>query len=86
MAIREVTMCRKEDDGEIIALCNPDAVWSPRLRGDAINDIENDIHTYYVLSNRKRVDIKIVQTTNGKSLRADSMKTVINNLVDHTGY
>ena len=86
MAIREVTMCRKDDDGEIVALCNPDALWSPRLKGDAINDIAKDIHTYYMLRNRKRVDIKIVQTTNGKSLKADSMDTLINNLVDHTGY
>ena len=86
MAIREVTMCRKDEDGEIVELCNPDAFWSPRLKGDAINDIENDIHTYYVLRNRKRADIKIVQTNNGKSLRADSMNTVINNLVNHTGY
>jgi hypothetical protein len=82
MAIREVIMCRKDEDGEIVALCNPDAIWSPRLKGDAINDIENDTHTYYVLRNRKRVDIKIVHTINGKRLRTEPVKTVINNFVN----
>ena len=82
MAIREVIMCRKDEDGEIVALCNPDAIWSPRLKGDAINDIENDIHTYYVLRNKKRVDIRIVHTINGKRLRTEPVKTVINNFVN----
>lgn len=86
MAIREVTMCRKDDDGDIVALCNPDALWSPRLKGDAINDIENNIHTYYVLRKGKRVDIKVFKNINGRSLGTDTMKTVTNNLVNLQDY
>jgi hypothetical protein len=82
MAIREVKICRKDDSGEIVALCNPEAFWSPRLKGDAIHDIQNNIHTYYVLCNGRRVDIEIIKNNDGISLQINSAKTINNNLVD----
>ncbi len=39
MAKRQVTQTQKDTDGDITALCNPEASWSPRKKADAINDI-----------------------------------------------
>lgn len=80
MAIREVKMSRKNDEGEIVVLFNPAADWSPRLRNDAVNDIENDIHTYYVLSNGKRTDLKVVSDNNGKHLFINSTNELFNRI------
>ena len=41
---RQVTATRKDTDGDITALCNRFAVWSPRSKANAISDIENGIH------------------------------------------
>jgi hypothetical protein len=39
MADRPVIQSRKDYDGDILALCNPHEYWSPRVKRDAINDI-----------------------------------------------
>ncbi len=83
MAIREVKMCRKNDEGEIVVLFNPAAVWSPRLKNDAVNDIENDIHTYYVLNNGKRTDLKVISDSDGKHLSVN-LNNKLNNLIEST--
>ena len=40
MADRRVIRNRKDADGDITPLCNPEAWWSPRHKWDAIGDIE----------------------------------------------
>lgn len=82
MADRRVTQSRKDRDGDITALCNPGQYWSPRAKGDAIRDIEGGSHSYYVLSNGRRVDIHVVNGPNGKYLRTDPDQTSGNNLDD----
>lgn len=83
MADREVTQSRKDADGDILALCNPSASWSPRPKADAINDIEQRLHTYFVnLPGAGRVDIHVVQGSTGKYLRTDPDRTSDNNLDD----
>ena len=56
--------------------------WSPQSKADAISDIENRIHTYYVLRDAKRTDIHVVDGPNGKYLRTDPDSTSTNNLDD----
>ena len=48
MADRKVTASGKDKDGDIIKLCKSGEAWSPRMKADAIRDIENGTHTYYV--------------------------------------
>lgn len=79
MADRRVIRTRKASDRDILALCN-DATWSPRSKEDAIRDIENNVHRYYVLEGRDEVDIRVVQGSHGKYLRTDPDKTAGNNL------
>ena len=44
-----MTKTRKDRDGDILALCNPNEGWLTRKKEDAINDIENGNHQYYVV-------------------------------------
>lgn len=50
MAYRAVTHLTHSEDGEIILLCNHREIWSPRMKEDAIDDIESGRHTYYYLN------------------------------------
>lgn len=82
MADRRVTQSRKDADGDITALCNPVEFWSPRQKPDAIDDIESERHTYYVLVDGKRTNILVVNDPNGKYLRTSPDTTSHNNLDD----
>jgi hypothetical protein len=46
MANRIVTHTGKDRDGDITALCNLGESWSPRLKADAVADIDNRVHRY----------------------------------------
>jgi hypothetical protein len=81
MADRQVFATRKNDQGDITALCNRNDSWSPRSKEDAVLDIESEIHSYYVIISSSRVNIHVVNDPRkGKYLRTDPDKTTINNL------
>lgn len=82
MASRAVTHTRKDSKGDILALCNPKEFWSPRLKSDAIRDIESGSHTYYVVWPDGRTAIRVVDAPDGKYLRTDRDNTPRNNLED----
>ncbi|MEO9630723.1 MULTISPECIES: DUF3892 domain-containing protein [Alphaproteobacteria] len=81
MADRQVTASGKNTDGDITKLCKSGATWSPRLKADAINDIEKGLHTYYVQqAGTSRVDITVVNGNTGKYLRSTADSSSENNL------
>jgi Protein of unknown function (DUF3892) len=83
MSERRVTRSKKDRDGDILALCNAGDFWSPRSKTDAIRDIENGLHTYYVPWNDgTKTQIRVVSGQNGKYLRTDKDNTTNNNLDD----
>lgn len=83
MADRPVFRSRKDDDGDITALCNASESWSPRLKRDAISDIENGFHRYYVpWPDGQSTWIDVVDGPSGKHLRTDKDSTTRNNLDD----
>ncbi|MDC0740954.1 DUF3892 domain-containing protein [Polyangium mundeleinium] len=83
MADRQVTKTGKDRSGDITSLCNPGTAWSPRLKADAIRDIESGLHTYYVVwPGNVRTEVGVVMGPNGKYLRTDRDATVKNNLAD----
>ena len=82
MAKRGVTQSRKNQDGDITALCNPGAAWSPRPKAGAIADIESGSHQYFVGVGGQEVDIRVVDGPTGKYLRTDPDTTNTNNLDD----
>ncbi|MCK5779217.1 MAG: DUF3892 domain-containing protein [Rhodospirillales bacterium] len=82
MADRKVTKSRKDNDGDITALCNDGQWWSPRTKADAINDIESNTHSYYVQQPAtSRSDIQVVNDrVKGKYLRTGPDGEPDNNL------
>ena len=83
MADRAVRKTRKDKDGDILALRDGGASWSPRLKQDAIADIESGIHTYHVPWTSGRTEIRVVNDpVKGKYLRTDRDDTTRNNLDD----
>lgn len=81
MERRQVTHTTKDQDGDIIALCNPGMFWSPVSKSQAIRDIESNTHSYYVKSGIKEVYIHVVKKGDGsKYLRTDPDSTDKNNL------
>lgn len=82
MTDRAVQRTRKDEDGDILALCDDGASWSPRMKSDAIADIENGLHTYHVPWPGGRTEIRVVNGPMGKYLRTDRDDTDTNNLDD----
>ncbi len=83
MADRSVTKTSKDADGDILALCNGTAHWSPRHKSGAISDIELGLHRYYVdWSTGQRTWVRVVNGPTGKYLRTDRDSTSRNNLGD----
>ena len=79
MADRAVRRTGKDQDGDITALCDSGADWSLRSKNDAIQDIENGAHTYYVPWKSGRTEIRVVNGSTGKYLRTDRDDTSKNN-------
>lgn len=82
MADRAVRKTGKDQDGDITALCDSGAHWSPRSKRDAINDIETGLHSYHVPWTDGRTEIRVVNGPTGKYLRTDRDDTTRNNLDD----
>ena len=81
MADRQVTASEKDKDGDITKLCKSGEAWSSRLKADAIRDIDNGLHTYYVQqAGTSRTNITVVNGTTGKYLRSTADASSKNNL------
>lgn len=80
---RIVNKSGKDKDGDITKLCNAGETWSPRLKADAIRDIEDKTHEYYVRwSDNQETIVKVVNGTSGKYLRTQRDGSTKNNLDD----
>ena len=64
MEDRFVTHVVKDEDGDILALCNPTEAWSPRNKTDVIADIESRKFNYLA-----GVEIHVVHDPDGMYLR-----------------
>ena len=83
MATRYVTKTGKDKDGDITKLCNAGEGWSPRMKADAISDIENGTHSYFVSwTDNQTTKITVVNGTTGKYLRTQRDGSTKNNLDD----
>jgi Protein of unknown function (DUF3892) len=85
MADRAVRKTRKNSEGDITALCDDGAGWSPVSKADAISHIENGVHTYHVPWQSGRTEIRVVKDSSvsgGKYLRTDRDNSTKNNLDD----
>ena len=66
MAKRYVNKSGKDKDGDITKLCNAGEAWSPRKKADAISDIENKVHEYFVKwTDGQETPIRVVNGATG---------------------
>jgi len=72
MAERIVLRTRKGYAGDILALCNPEESWSPRFKNDAIRDIENKLHNYFIESNGVRISVVVTFRKGSKYLSTEN--------------
>jgi hypothetical protein len=63
---RRVRTVRRDRDGNIVALCNSEANWSPRQKNDVIRDILENKKSYYVQEQEPRSYVRVVE---GNKLR-----------------
>lgn len=78
MSDRRVTSTGKDADGDITKLCG---YWGSASKHQAIIDIENGSHTYYVQDQYgRRADVQVVNGQTGKYLRTDPNSTCSDNL------
>jgi len=77
MAERRVRKTGKNSDGDILSLCNDGESWSPRSKGDAINDINNGTHSYHVTEAGFKTGIYV---TDDGDLKTEPDPTTANNL------
>lgn len=80
MADRRVRQSKKDQDGDIIALCNRGELWSPRRKSDAISDIKSGVHRYFVREAGEGARVRVVQGSSGEYLRTDADESSANNL------
>jgi len=86
MADRAVRKSRKSTQGDVTALCDDGADWSPRLSDSVISDIDSGAHTYHVPWTSGRTEIHVALTVRGKKfLRTDRDDTTTNNLDELPG-
>jgi hypothetical protein len=51
---RRVKSAKRDQDGNIVALCNPGQSWSPRRAKDVARDINTGRQSYYVQEEVRR--------------------------------
>lgn len=60
---RRVRTVKRDRTGNIVALCNSEATWSPRKKTDVIRDILGNKKSYYVQEHEKRSYVRVVDGT-----------------------
>ena len=81
MADRRVNTTSKDKSGDIIMLCNSGEYWLFEHKQDAIEHIENGVHSYYVSEAGYRSEIHVYKDNDGnKHLRTSAGGSSANNL------
>jgi hypothetical protein len=57
---RRVKSTKRDEGGNIIALCHPNASWSPRRLADVLRDISGGKRSYYVEELERRRYVRVV--------------------------
>lgn len=57
---RRVRTVTRDRGGNIVALCNSEAAWSPRRKSDVIRDILENKKSYYVQERDGRSYVRVV--------------------------
>lgn len=73
---------RRDRRGNIVALCNADASWSPRRKSDVVRDILENKKSYYVQERDRRAYIRVVDGDNLRTTRDAENANSLDSLAD----
>ena len=74
---RRVRSVKRDKRGNIVALCNSEAQWSPRRKAQVIRDILDNKTSYYVQEQERRSYVRVLD---GETLRTTRDTTSENSL------
>lgn len=74
---RQITAVRRNEDGDILAVCNEGERWSPRTTERVIDDILSAAHRYFTEVDGVQAEIHVVE---GRYLRSNPDGSSSNNL------
>jgi hypothetical protein len=60
---RRIMAVKKDRNGNIVALCNPEESWSPRRAIDVMKDIGSGMKSYYVQQVANRTYLRLIAGT-----------------------
>jgi hypothetical protein len=72
-----VRSVKRDKRGNIVALCNSEAQWSPRRKAQVIRDILDNKTSYYVQEQERRSYVRVLD---GETLRTTRDTTSENSL------
>ena len=79
---RRVRTVKRDRSGNIVALCNVDASWSPRRKADIIRDIVENNKSYYVQEQERRSYVRVVEGNKLQTTRDESSANYLDKLAD----
>jgi hypothetical protein len=79
---RRVRTVRRDRDGNIVALCNSGANWSPRRKSDVIRDILENKKSYYVQEQERRSYVRVVDGDKLRTTRDVASANSLEKLTD----
>ncbi len=77
---RRIKSTKKDSNGNVIALCNPDESWSPVAKDTVLRDIRSARRSYYVQELPKRVYIRVERDNTLETTSDQTSKNNLNNL------
>jgi hypothetical protein len=79
---RRIRTVRRDRGGNIVALCNSEAKWSPRRTSDVIRDILENKKSYYVQERDKRSYVRVVDGDKLRTTRDVAHANCLEKLAD----
>ncbi len=79
---RRVRTVRRDSSGNIVALCNSGAKWSPRRKSDVIRDILENKTSYYVQERERRSYVRVVDGQELKTTKDVASANSLESLTD----
>jgi hypothetical protein len=79
---RRIRTVKRDRKGNIVALCNAEAAWSPRRKADIIRDILDNKKSYYVQEQERRSYVRVVDGDKLQTTPDESHANFLGKLAD----
>lgn len=79
---RRIRTVKRDRSGNIVALCNAEAKWSPRRKTDVIRDILENKRSYYVQEREQRSYLRVIEGDKLQTTRDEASANHLKNLTN----